>query len=153
MIKILFVCHGNICRSPMAEFLMKDFVEKKGESEKFYIASGATSSEELGNPVHYGTRAILNKLNINCDGKYAYQINKSDYDKYDYIIAMESYNIRNMMRIFNEDKDNKIFRLMDFTSCPKDVADPYYYGNFDVVYADILSGIEALYKYLKEKNA
>lgn len=149
MVKILFVCHGNICRSPMAEFLMKDFVEKKGESALFYIASGGTSSEELGNPVHYDVRAILNKLNINCNGKYAYQIKKSDYDKYDYIVGMDSFNIRNMMRIFGEDKENKIFKLMDFTSYSKDVADPYYYGNFDATYSDISSGIEGLYKHVK----
>ena len=103
MYKILFVCHGNICRSPMAEFVMKDIVAKAGKSDEFVIASCATSTEEIGNPVHHGTRRKLAEVGISCDGKRAVQLTKSDYNKYDYIIAMDEMNIRNIMRIIKSD--------------------------------------------------
>ena len=151
MIKIMFVCHGNICRSPMAEFLMKDFVAKKGESLDFEIKSSATSSEELGNPVHYGTKAVLDRLGISCKGKYAVKLTESDYNKYDYFIGMDEYNRHNMLRIFGTDKDNKISCLLDYTDNPREVADPWYTGNFESTYQDVKEGVEGLYIYLKNK--
>ena len=151
MIKILFICHGNICRSPMAEFVFKDMVKKAGLSEKFYIASAATSSEEIGNPVHRGTRAKLNSVGISTAGKYAVQMKKKDYAAYDYLIGMEQWNIKNMMRIAGNDPENKIHRLLDFSDRPRDIADPWYTGNFDVTYDDITEGCEALLNYI-EKN-
>ncbi len=152
MIKILFVCHGNICRSPMAEFVMKDMVEKQGIAEDFYIASAATSTEEIGNGVHYGTRKKLAEFGISTDGKHAVQLKKSDYDKYDYIIGMDSWNMRNMKRMLPEDKDNKLHLLLDFSANPRDIADPWYTGDFDTTYDDILEGCTALMnKILKER--
>lgn len=151
MIKIMFVCHGNICRSPMAEFLMKDLVAKKGESLDFEIKSSATSSEELGNPVHYGTKAVLDRLGISCKGKYAVKLTASDYNKYDYFIGMDEYNRRNMIRIFGDDKDNKISCLLDYTDNPREVADPWYTGNFERTFKDVKEGVEGLYIYLKNK--
>ena len=152
MIKILFVCHGNICRSPMAEFVMKDMVEKQGIAEDFYIASAATSTEEIGNGVHYGTRKKLAEFGISTDGKRAVQLKKNDYDKYDYIIGMDSWNMRNMKRMLPEDKDNKLHLLLDFSANPRDIADPWYTGDFDTTYDDILEGCTALMnKILKER--
>lgn len=152
MIKILFVCHGNICRSPMAEFVMKDMVEKQGIAKDFYIASAATSTEEIGNGVHYGTRKKLAEFGISTDGKRAVQLKKSDYDKYDYIIGMDSWNMRNMKRMLPEDKDNKLHLLLDFSANPRDIADPWYTGDFDTTYDDILEGCTALMnKILKER--
>lgn len=152
MIKILFVCHGNICRSPMAEFVMKDMVEKQGIAKDFYIASAATSTEEIGNGVHYGTRKKLAEFGISTDGKHAVQLKKSDYDKYDYIIGMDSWNMRNMKRMLPEDKDNKLHLLLDFSANPRDIADPWYTDDFDTTYDDILEGCTALMnKILKER--
>lgn len=147
MIKILFVCHGNICRSPMAEFVMKDLVKKEGRGKEFLIESAATSTEEIGNPVHRGTRAKLAEFNISVSGKTARQMTKSDYDKFDYIIAMDSYNIRNIGRIV-EDKDNKVSKLLSFAGETGDIADPWYTGNFDETYDDVLRGCKGLLKYL-----
>ena len=148
MIKILFVCHGNICRSPMAEFLLKSMVQEKGISDQFYIASAATSTEEIGNPVHYGTRKKLSEYGISCKGKYAVQMTRADYDRYDYLIGMDQWNIRNMQRIVGKDEKGKIRRLLDFTDHPRDTADPWYTGNFDITYEDIREGCEALLRYL-----
>ncbi len=150
MTKILFVCHGNICRSPMAEFIMKKIVSDAGESANFYIESAATSTEEIGNPVHYGTRQVLRKYNIDFSKKRAVQITSADYKKYDYIIGMDSYNLRNMKRIFGEDKDNKLSLLLDYTDEPRDVADPWYTGDFGATEADVLNGCRGLFKKLKE---
>ena len=150
MIKILFVCHGNICRSPMAEFVMKDMVEKQGIAEDFYIASAATSTEEIGNGVHYGTRRKLAEFGISTDGKRAVQLKKSDYGKYDYIIGMDSWNMRNMKRMLPEDTDNKIHLLLDFSASPRDIADPWYTGDFDTTYNDILEGCTALLKKIEK---
>ena len=147
-IKILFVCHGNICRSPMAEFLLKSMVQEKGISDQFYIASAATSTEEIGNPVHYGTRKKLSEYGISCKGKYAVQMTRADYDRYDYLIGMDQWNIRNMQRIVGKDEKGKIRRLLDFTDHPRDIADPWYTGNFDITYEDIREGCEALLRYL-----
>ena len=149
MIKIMFVCHGNICRSPMAEFIMKDYLKKQGD-DNFFIASSATSREELGNGVHYGTRTVLNRLGISCQGKRAVQLTRDDYDKYDYFIGMDEYNKRNMLRIFGDDKDGKVSLLMDYTDTPRDVADPWYTGNFEQTYQDIKLGVDCLYKFLKK---
>lgn len=150
-IKILFVCHGNICRSPMAEFLFKDLVKKRGLEDHFYIASAATSREEIGNPVHHGTRNKLRQHGISVSGKYAVQMEKRDYGKYDYILGMDKYNISNMLRILGGDPDGKVRRLMDFTSRPRDVADPWYTGDFDATYDDIMEGCEALLAHIISK--
>lgn len=143
MINVLMVCHGNICRSPMAEFMLKDMVEKRHIAHKFHIESAATSREEIGNPVHHGTRKRLAKEGISVDGKYARQITKADYEYFDYILAMEEFNIRNIMRIIGSDPDGKVKKLLDFGENPRDIADPWYTGNFDVTYDDILEGLEA----------
>ena len=148
MIKVLFVCLGNICRSPMAEFLFKDMVKKKNLENKFLIESAGTSSEEEGNPVHYGTKNKLSELGISTEGKYARKLKKSDYDKYDYILTMETRNVRDAIRIFGEDKKNKVHRLLDYSNNPRDIADPWYTGNFDVTYDDIMEGLEAFISYL-----
>lgn len=148
MYRILFVCYGNICRSPMAEFIMKDYVKKKGLADKFYIASSATSYEEIGNPVHYGTRKILDRLNIDCSGKVATKLVREDYKKYDYIIGMDEINIRDITRIFGGDPDGRVFRLKDFSDCPGDIADPYYSGNFEKTYEDIKYGLEYFFRFL-----
>ena len=126
MIKILFVCYGNICRSPMAEFVMKDMAKKNGMADSLYIASAATSTEEIGNGVHYGTRGKLSEYGISTEGKKAVQLQKSDYDKYNYIIGMDSMNMRHMKRMLPEDKEDKIHLLLDFTDNPRDIADPWY---------------------------
>ncbi|KAB1439371.1 low molecular weight protein-tyrosine-phosphatase [Candidatus Galacturonibacter soehngenii] len=146
MIKILFVCHGNICRSPMAEFVMKDLVKKQGLQDEFYIASAATSREEIGNPVHYGTKNKLHTYGISVDGKCAIQMTKKDYEQYDYIIGMEQRNITNIFRIIGEDKEAKVCRLLDFSDRPRDIADPWYTGDFDKTYDDVLEGCQALLK-------
>ncbi|MBE5754898.1 MAG: low molecular weight phosphotyrosine protein phosphatase [Clostridiales bacterium] len=152
MIKIMFVCHGNICRSPMAEFLMKDLVEKKGESDKFLIKSSATSSEELGNPVHRGTRGVLDRLGISYKGKYAVKLTAKDYNYYDYFIGMDAANLKNMQRIFGGDPKNKISLLLSYAGENRDVADPWWTGNFEETYRDVSVGVDAFYKALT-KNA
>ena len=146
-IKILFVCHGNICRSPMAEFVMRDMIKKRGLDGKIVTASAATSTEEIGNPVHSGTRRKLREHGISTDGKYAVQLTKSDYDKYDYLIGMDSANIRNMKRITGGDE--KIVRLLDLTDEPRDVADPWYTGDFDTTYNDVVKGCKVLLEKLE----
>lgn len=148
MIKILFICHGNICRSPMAEFVMKDMVAKQGLQDSFLIASAATSTEEIGNPVHYGTRNKLKEYGISTAGKYAVQLTKADYDKYDYLIGMDNANRRNMQHLLGADTDGKIHKLLDYTETPRDIADPWYTGNFDATYADVKEGCEALLAYI-----
>ena len=146
MIKILFVCHGNICRSPMAEFIMKDLVKKKGLEDKFEIASCATSNEEAGNTVYTKAKRKLLEHGISCEGKTARKMTTNDYKYYDYIIAMERFNIRNMMRITGEDTERKISLLMEFTDSPKDVEDPWYTDDFERAYNDIKKGCEGLLK-------
>lgn len=146
MYKILFVCHGNICRSPMAEFVMKDIVSKVGKSDEFYIASCATSTEEIGNPVHHGTRRKLAEVGISCDGKRAVQLTKSDYDRYDYIIAMDEMNIRNIMRIIKSDPEGKVSLLLSHAGMSGSIADPWYTGNFDDTYRDVLLGCKGLFR-------
>lgn len=149
MTKILFICHGNICRSPMAEFLLKDIVRKRGLADNFEIASAATSREELGNPVHYGTRNKLAQLGISVAGKTARQVNARDYRYYDLLLAMDSNNMRNLHRLLGEDKDNKIHLLLDYTERKgQSIADPWYTGDFDITYDDIMEGLAGLLKYL-----
>jgi protein-tyrosine phosphatase len=152
MVRIMFVCHGNICRSPMAEFVFRHMVEEKYLSEKFYITSSATSREEIGNCVHRGTKSKLSEVGISCEGKKAVQLTKKDYEIYDYIICMESYNIKNALRIVGTDNDGKIHRLLDFTNHPRDIADPWYTGNFDETYEDIKEGCEALLDHILKKQ-
>jgi len=149
MTKVLFVCLGNICRSPMAEFLFKDMVKKKNIENQFVVESAGTSNEEQGNPVHYGTREKLSKLGISTKGKYARQLKKEDYNNFDYIIGMEERNIRDIYRIIGDDKENKVYRLLDFSDNPRDIADPWYTGNFDITYNDIVEGLEGFLEYLK----
>lgn len=153
MIKVLFICLGNICRSPMAEFVFKDMVNKKGTGHFFEIASAATSYEEEGNPVHHGTRRKLSCYGISTAGKYARRMEKSDYKKYDYILGMEQSNIRGILRICGSDPEGKIHRLLDYSDSPRDIADPWYTGNFDLTYDDILEGLEAFYEYLEKQGS
>ena len=147
MIKIMFVCHGNICRSTMAEFVLKDMVKKLGISDEFYIASSATSREEIGNPVHHGTRKILKEHGISCDGKVAVQLTKKDYETYDHIIPMDTMNVRNINRIIGNDSLGKVKKLLDFAD-GGNIADPWYTGNFQDTYRDVITGCKALLKYL-----
>lgn len=146
MHRILFVCHGNICRSPMAEFVMKWLVAKAGLSAEFEIASAATSTEEIGNPVYPPARRKLAEHGISCIGKTARQITHRDYDYYDYIVIMDRNNLRNLNRMFGEDIHHKISMLMDYTGRPGDVADPWYTGDFEATWNDCLEGCTALMK-------
>ena len=152
MIKILFVCHGNICRSPIAEFVMKDLVARFNLSDRFYIASAATSSEELGNPVYPPARTELARHGISCQGKRAVQLTRADYGRYDYLIGMDSANIRNMHRMLGGDPEGKIYKLLSFAGSDRDIADPWYTGNFDAAYEDILEGCQALLDQFKEEH-
>ena len=156
MKKIMFVCHGNICRSPMAEFIFKKLAAERKVAHKYYVASSATSREEIwgdvGNPVYPPARAELKKHGISCDGKRAVQLEASDYEKYDLFIGMDSRNIANMSRILGGDPENKISKLMDYTDRGGDVADPWYTERFDVTYRDIYDGCTALLLVLEEKE-
>lgn len=152
MIKILFICHGNICRSPMAEFMLKDMVKKRGIEDKFEIASAATSREEIGNPVHHGTRNKLAPLGISVAGKTAVQMTKKDYEYYDYIIIMDENNRRNALRLLGKKEAPKISRLLDFTDKTGDIADPWYTGNFDETFDDIKRGCQGLLAFLERQG-
>ena len=151
MIKILFVCHGNICRSPLAEFLMKELVESKGLENEFYIESAATSTEEIGNGVYPPVKRILKSRGIDCSSKYARQMTSVDYDRFDYIVCMDTKNLRNMGYII-ADTQNKYSRLLDYTNNPHDVADPWYTRNFEETYRDVTEGCEKLIEYLLQKK-
>ena len=150
MIKVLFICHGNICRSPMAEYIMKDLVAKAGLEWKYEIASAATSTEELGNPVYPQARRELAAHGLSCKGHSARQITRRDYDDWDYLIAMERYNIRNMRRFFPDDPQGKISLLMQHAGRDEDIEDPWYSGNFSSVYRQVEEGCRALLKELEE---
>ena len=156
-IKILFVCLGNICRSPMAEFIFKDMVEKQNLSSQFYIASAATSTEEIwngvGNPVYPPAREILAQHGISCGDKRAVQLTRADYEKYDYLIGMDSANMRNMKYILGGDPDGKLYKLMSFAGSDRDVADPWYTRNFEVTYRDVVEGCQGLLEHLLSQNS
>jgi len=146
--RIMFVCHGNICRSPMAEFIFRHIAEKRGLSRHFRVSSSATSTEEIwgdvGNPVYPPAKAELQKHGISCEGKRAVRLKKSDYAEYDIFVGMDSANIRNMHRILGDDSDGKIHKLLKFAGRDDDVADPWYSGRFDVTWKDIYEGCSAL---------
>lgn len=152
MIKILFICHGNICRSPMAEFVMKDLVRKAGLEDEFVIRSAATSREEIGNDTHYGTRQVLREHHIPFSRRRAVQVVPSDYDAYDYLIVMDDNNLYNLRRIIGEDRDHKVKKLLSFCGLQRDVADPWYTDDFETTYRDVKDGCEALLSYL-ERNS
>lgn len=144
MTKILFICHGNICRSPMAEFVMKDLVKKAGCADRFEIASAATSTEELGNPVYPPARRKLAEHGLGCEGKTARQMTRQDYRDYDLLVAMDRENLWNMRRFTGDDPDHKVSFLLDYTGRPGDVADPWYTGDFEQTWQDVLEGCQGL---------
>ncbi len=148
MINILFICHGNICRSTMAEFVFKNLVSVRGISDEFNIASAGTSSEELGNDTHYGTKAKLTEMKIPFAARKARRVSTKDYDAYDYLICMDKNNVSNLMRIIGDDSDNKVHLLLEFAGYGGDIADPWYSGNFDKTYNDVLSGCVGLLKHV-----
>ena len=144
MKKLLFVCHGNICRSPMAEFIMKDLVKRAGLEKDFHIESAATSTEEIGNPVYPPARRKLAEHGISCAGKTARQMSSRDYQRYDLLIGMDRANLRNMNRICGGDREGKLHLLMDYTRRPGEVADPWYTGDFDATWRDVEEGCRGL---------
>lgn len=166
MIRVLFLCHGNICRSPLAHLYFQDFVKKQGLADKFYVDSAATSYEEIGNPVHPGSRRKLAEAGISCAGKYARHMEKCDYAEFDYLIGMDRANIRNMTRIAGGDPDKKIYKMMEFSGSgwkqaaagirnpeqARDVADPWYTGNFDETWNDVVEGCAGFLEFLKARG-
>lgn len=151
MYRILFVCLGNICRSPMAEFIMKQMVKEKGLEKNFHIESAATSTYEVGNPIYPPAKAVLDRRGINCENKRSRQITLSDYDKFDYIVCMDSSNLRNLKELFPNDNGQKISKIMSFAGSDNDVADPWYTGNFSDTERDVCIGCEALIKHITNK--
>ena len=155
-IKVLFICHGNICRSPMAEFVMKKLVSDANFADHFQIASAATSTEEIwngiGDPVYPPAKAELARHGISCEGKRARQVTKADYAEYDYLIGMDSANIRNMLRIFGGDPDGKVARLLSYAGSERDISDPWYTGEFGTTYNDVLEGCTAFLQYLQQNG-
>lgn len=152
-IRVLFVCHGNICRSPMAEFLFKKLVADKGKADAFEIASAATSQEEIGSPIYPPAKALLKRLGIDTTGKTARQITRQDLDYYDFVIVMDSNNLRNLERLFGNYQEDKIHKCLDFSSrmgC--DIADPWYTHNFEETYKDLQEGLGAFYQTLEENG-
>lgn len=152
MKRILFICHGNICRSPMAEFVMKDIVKKAGREGQFEIASAATSTEEIGNPVYPPARRKLAEHGIDCSGKTARQLKNRDYEQYDLLIGMDRANIRNMYRICGGDYSDKMHLLMDFTDHPGEIADPWYTGDFEATWRDVEAGCRGLLAQLDKQK-
>lgn len=152
MIRVLFICHGNICRSPMAEFLFRDMLIKKGLSQDYCVASAATSREEIGNSIYPPAKKKLSSLGIDCSEKTARQVTKKDYQDFDYLLVMEAYNTRNLMGILADDPKKKVYRLLDFSPRPRDIADPWYTGNFDITHTDIMEGLEAFLDFTLKKK-
>jgi len=151
MIRVLFVCHGNICRSTMAEFVFKDMLRRENLADKFIVCSAATSSEEIGNGIHIGTRKKLKQVGIPFDmTKTAVKIKRSDYDNFDFLIGMDNMNIINMKKCFGGDSQEKIFKLLSFAGIDRDVADPWYTGDFDTTYNDIVMGLSHFLEFLKD---
>ncbi|MDD6441961.1 MAG: low molecular weight phosphotyrosine protein phosphatase [bacterium] len=152
-IKVLMICHGNICRSTMSEMVLKHLVRERGLTNLFYIDSAATSREEIGNGVHYGTRRKLAEVGIPCEDHRARQVTKKDYEEFDYLIVMDTNNVRNLNRIIGSDPDGKVYKLLDFTQRQgTSIADPWYTGDFDETYRDVLEGCEGFLKYLSENG-
>lgn len=150
MIRVMFTCHGNICRSTMSEFLFRDMVEKMGLGDKFYIASSATSREEIGNGVHYGTARVLDRFGIDYSKKKAVQLVQGDIDKYDYFIGMDDANVRNMTRILGD--GSKVYKFLEFAGSSNDIADPWYTGNFEETYRDVVKGSKGFIEHLKKEG-
>ena len=144
MIRVLFICHGNICRSPMAEFVFRDLAARRGVAGRFSADSAATSDEEIGNPVHPGTVRALRARGVPMTPHRAAQMTRADYARYDLLLGMEESNVRRMLRITGGDPDGKVRRLLDFSAHPRDIDDPWYTGDFDATYRDIREGCEAL---------
>lgn len=151
MVKVLFICHGNICRSPMAEFVMKDLVKSSHLDSMFHIESAATSYEEIGNPVYPPARKELARHGISCDGKQARKLVKRDFKDFDYLIAMEEYNLRNIRREFGQELASQVKLLLDYTDESGDIDDPWYTGNFTKTYEEILKGCQGMLEYLTKK--
>ena len=152
MIHILFICHGNICRSTMTQSVMWDMIVKEGLSSSFHVDSAATSREEIGNGVHYGTKSILREKGVPCIEHYARQMMKSEYSEYDYLIVMDTNNIRNIMRIIGSDPEKKVYKLLEFAGSSRDIADPWYSGDFETTYNDVVEGCRGLLDYIKKNN-
>ncbi len=152
MVKVLFICHGNICRSPMAEYLFKYYVKEKKKDKYFEIASAATSTEEIGNPIHYGTRRILDNFDIDYSKKRAIQIDYKMYEYYDYIIIMDKYNYNNIIRLLGNKYSYKIHPLLSYSNLDRDIADPWYTGDFEKTFEDIKLGLRDFYNYLDEND-
>lgn len=153
MIRVCFVCHGNICRSTMSQFVFQDMINQKGLTDQFYINSAATSREEIGNGPHYGTVNKMKQVGIPVLPHRAVQMTKKDYREYDYLIGMDEANIRNMMRIAGGDPEGKIHMLLDYSDSPRAIADPWYTGNFDITYDDVVEGCTAFFNYLEESGS
>ena len=152
MIKVLFICHGNICRSTMAQYVLQHMVEQAGMAEQFYIDSAATSFEEIGNGVHSGTRKKLAQVGIHCGNHKARHLEKSDYDQFDYIIGMDSANMKNIARIVGNDYKGKVYKLLQFAGETGDIADPWYTGNFDATYEDVEKGCRSFLEFFNERS-
>lgn len=150
MIRVCFVCLGNICRSPMAEFIFKDLVKKEGLENEFLVESRGTCDDEIGNDIHPGTKSILDKHNIPYTRHYATRLLKSDYEKFDYFIGMDNYNVLSMKKLFGTDK--KVYKLLDFTKHSKEIDDPWYTHNFTITYEEVDKGCRALLDYIKCKD-
>lgn len=152
MIRVCFICHGNICRSTMAQFVFQDMIEKRGLADRFFVDSKATSTEELGNPPHRGTVRKMNEMGISMAPHRASQISWQDYDKFDYIIGMDTWNMRNLNRMLKGDPEGKVYKFLSFHSDGRDIADPWYTGNFDETYRDVCEGCEGFLQYLQEND-